>query len=184
VTSPTSLVATAGTRIDGLANVAGIYDGHLPTAEVDDATWDRVFAVNVTAMMKLTRATLPLMLKAGRGAIVNVSSEAGMRGSCAGTAYTAAKHAVIGFTRSTAFFYTPQGVRCNVVPPGPVSTNIALGPHTSEWAGERLSALFGAILPPVADPAELSSAITWLLSEDSSNVSGAVLAVDGGMAAI
>src|SRR6185312_12767060 len=85
------LDATNG-KVDGLANVAGIMDGFLPTAEIDDDTWDRVLAVNLTGMMRLTRAVLPLMLDAGHGSIVNVSSEAGLRGSAAGTAYTTSKH--------------------------------------------------------------------------------------------
>lgn len=120
-----------------MANVAGIMDGFLPPHELDDATWDRVMNVNVTAIMRLTRAVLPLMRAAKSGSIVNVSSEAGLRGSAAGTAYTTSKHAVIGFTKSTAFFYAPEGIRCNAVAPGAVATNIE-APFRSEFAGERL----------------------------------------------
>lgn len=177
------ILEAAGERIDGLANVAGIMDGFLPTAEVDDATWERVFAVNVTGMMRLTRAVLPRMLDAGRGSIVNVSSEAGLRGSCAGVAYTASKHAVNGFTKSTAFFYAPKGIRCNAVAPGAVATNIE-APFTSAWAGERLGPFLQTLVPGVAQPAQLAAAITWLLSDDSSNVTGVILADDGGWSAI
>lgn len=177
------IVSIAGDRIDGLANVAGIMDGFLPTAEVDDATWDRVMTVNVTALLRLSRAVLPRMVAAGAGSIVNVSSEAGLRGSAAGTAYTTSKHAVIGLTRSTAFYYTPAGVRCNAVAPGPVATNIE-APFTSQMAAERVGPILGATVPPVATAAQLAAAITWLLSDDSANVSGAVLASDGGWAAI
>lgn len=112
-----AILAAAGARIDGLANVAGIMDGFEPTAEIADSTWERVLAVNLTGMMTLTRAVLPTMLARGRGSIVNVGSEAGQRGSAAGTPYTTSKHAVNGFTVSTAFFYTPKGVRCNAVAP-------------------------------------------------------------------
>jgi NAD(P)-dependent dehydrogenase (short-subunit alcohol dehydrogenase family) len=83
-----AIVAAAGERIDVLVNNAGIMDGFLPAAEVDDATWERVMAVNVTAIMRLTRAVLPRMIAAGSGAIVNVTGEAGLRGSAAGVAYT------------------------------------------------------------------------------------------------
>ena len=177
------IVEAAGMRIDGLANVAGIMDGFEPTAEITDDTWDRVLAVNLTAMMRLTRAVLPRMLERGTGSIVNVGSEAGQRGSAAGTPYTTSKHAVNGFTKSTAFFYTPKGIRCNAVAPGPVATNIE-APFRSEWAAQRLGPLFQTNIPAVARPEELAAAITWLLSDDASNVSGAILSVDGGWASI
>ena len=177
------VVNAAGATIDGLANVAGIMDGFLPTAEVDDDTWERVLRVNLTAVMRLTRAVLPRMIEQGRGSIVNVSSEAGLRGSAAGTAYTTSKHAVIGLTRSTAFFYTPSGVRCNAVAPGGVATSIE-APFNSDFAMARLGPLMQTNVPPIAKASELAAAITWLLSDDSSNVSGAVLADDGGWAAI
>lgn len=172
-------VEAAGDTIDGLANVAGIMDGFEPSAEIQDETWERVMAVNVTATMTLTRAVLGPMLAAGKGSIVNVSSEAGQRASAAGTPYTTSKHAVNGFTKSTAFFYTPKGIRCNAVSPGAVQTNIE-APFRSAWAGERLGPFMQANIPGVAQPEELAAAIAWLLSDDSSNVSGAILPVDGG----
>jgi NAD(P)-dependent dehydrogenase (short-subunit alcohol dehydrogenase family) len=177
------LLEAAGGRVDALANVAGIMDGFLPPAEVDDATWDRVFAVNVTAIMRLSRAVLPLMVESGSGSIVNVSSEAGLRGSAAGAAYTASKHAVIGLTKSTSVFYAPKGVRANAVAPGGVATNIE-APFLSAWAGERVGPLLQTVVPPVAQAAQLAASITWLLSDDSANVTGVVLASDGGWSAI
>ena len=178
-----SLLAAAGDRIDGLANIAGIMDGFLPPSEVDDATWDRVFAVNLTAPMRLTRAVLPRMIEAGAGAIVTVSSEAGLRGSAAGTAYTSSKHAVIGFTKSVAFFHGPQGIRANAVAPGAVATNIE-APMRSVYAGSRIGPILQTIVPPVAQAEQLAAAITWLLSDDSTNVNGAILPSDGGWSAI
>ncbi|MFL6295696.1 MAG: SDR family NAD(P)-dependent oxidoreductase, partial [Actinomycetes bacterium] len=127
-----AVVAAAG-RVDALANVAGVMDAFLPPAEVDDATWERVFAVNVTAVMRLTRAVLPLMLAAGGGAIVNVSSEASLPASASGVAYTASKHAVNGITKSTAVFYKGDGIRANAVAPGPVATNLE-APFKSQHA--------------------------------------------------
>ncbi|MCE7481815.1 SDR family NAD(P)-dependent oxidoreductase [Microbacterium profundi] len=178
-----AVLAAAGDRVDGLANVAGIMDGFLPTAELTDEVWDRVLAVNLTAMMRLTRAVLPGMIARGTGSIVNVSSEAGQRGSAAGTAYTTSKHAVNGFTLSTAFFYGPKGVRCNAVAPGAVATNIE-APFHSEWAQQRLGPIMQTTIPSVAQPAQLAAAIAWLLSDDASNVSGAIMPVDGGWAAV
>jgi len=177
------VVDAADGRVDALANVAGIMDGFLPTAEIDDTTWDRVLAVNLTAVMRLTRAVLPLMVAAQRGSIVNVSSEAGLRGAAAGTTYTTSKHAVIGLTRSTAFFYAPAGVRCNAVAPGGVATNIE-APFRSQLAQDRIGPLLQVVVPPIATSEQLAAAITWLLSDDSANVTGAVLPSDGGWSAI
>jgi NAD(P)-dependent dehydrogenase (short-subunit alcohol dehydrogenase family) len=178
-----ALLAAAKGHVDALANVAGIMDGFLPPAELVDEVWERVMDVNVTAIMRLTRAVLPGMIRAGHGSIVNVASEAGLRGSAAGTAYTTSKHAVIGFTKSTAFFHTPQGIRCNAVAPGGVATNIE-APFRSQFGGERLGPYMQVNVPPIATSEELAAAITWLLSDDSTNVSGAILASDGGWSAI
>lgn len=177
------IVAAAGDRIDALANVAGIMDRFLPPSEVDDATWERVFSVNVTAPMRLTRAVLPLMIAAGSGTIVNVASEAALRGSTAGAAYTSSKHAIAGFTKSIAFFHGPQGIRANAVAPGAVDTNIE-APMGSEYAASRIGPVVQAIVPAPAQPEQLAAAITWLLSEDSSNVNGVVLPSDGGWSAV
>lgn len=177
------VVAAAEGRVDGLANIAGIMDDFLPLAEVDDATWERVMDVNLTSMMRLSRAVLPLMVAAGSGSIVNISSEAGLRGSAAGVAYTTSKHAVVGLTRSAAFFYTPKGVRVNAIAPGGVMTNIVAN-FRSPWGAERIGPFLQVNVPPPAQADQLAAAITWLLSDDASNVSGAVLPVDGGWAAV
>lgn len=178
-----AVVRAADGRVDALANVAGILDDFLPPAEMDDATWERVFAVNVTAMMRLTRAVLPLMLAAGGGAIVNVSSEASLRASAAGAAYTASKHAVNGLTKSTAVFYKDQGIRANAVAPGGVLTNIEAS-FRSQHAAAVLGPLMQATLPPPATAEQIAATITYLLSEDASNMNGAIVPCDGGWSAI
>ena len=178
-----TLVDAASGRIDVLANVAGIMDGFLPVGELDDVTWERVLAVNLTAAFRLTRAVLPLMMSQRNGSIVNVASEAGLRGSAAGAAYTASKHGLIGLTRSTAFMYAPNGIRANAVAPGPVRTNIE-APMKSALAAARVGPLFQTNLPPVAEPEQLAAAITWLASADAANVTGIVLASDGGWSAL
>lgn len=170
---------SSGTKkVDGLANVAGIMDDMTPMHEVTDAVWDRVFSVNVDGMFKLTRAVLPLMLEAHSGSIVNIASEAGLRGSAAGLAYTASKHAVVGITRSTAFMYAREGIRVNAVAPGPVATNIG-GNFASDFGAERIN-LMMTTLPPIAEPAQLAASITFLLSDDATNVTGVIVPSDGG----
>ncbi|RBY80791.1 SDR family NAD(P)-dependent oxidoreductase [Blastococcus sp. TF02A-26] len=181
--SPAALVAAAGERIDVLVNNVGIMDGFLPPAEMDDDTWERVLAVNLTATMRMTRAVLPVMLAAGGGSIVNVSSEAGFRASASGVAYAASKAAVNSLARSTALFYRPQGIRCNAVAPGPVATEIE-APFRSTLAGEVLGPIMAATIPPIATSEQLAAAITWIASDDASNVNGVVLACDGGWSAL
>ncbi|GGS85878.1 hypothetical protein GCM10010156_50620 [Planobispora rosea] len=173
------IVAAAGPRIDGLANVAGIVDDFTPIHEVSDAVWERVFAVNVDGLFRLTRAVVPAMLEAGRGSIVNVASEAALRGSTAGVAYTASKHAVVGITRSSAFMYGPHGIRVNAVAPGGVATGMGSGGVMSEFGKSRTGGVL-ALIPPIATAEQLAASITFLLSDDGVNVSGAVLPSDGG----
>lgn len=173
-----AIVAAAGGTVHGLANVAGITDGHRPLHETDDDVWGRVMAVNVDGPFRLMRALVPGMLEAGSGAIVNVASEAALRGGAAGTAYTVSKHAVVGLTRSAAFLYAPQGIRVNAVAPGPVATGIE-GAFASEFSQARLGPFLGMI-PPVADADTLAASIAWMLSDDSRNVNGVVLPSDGG----
>jgi NAD(P)-dependent dehydrogenase (short-subunit alcohol dehydrogenase family) len=158
-------------------------DDFLSPEEVDDATWDRVFAVNVTSMMRLIRAALPVMLAGGAGSIVNTASEAGLRGSAAGVAYTASKHAVIGLTKSTAVYYRNRGIRCNAVAPGAVATNIQTRMDTTGFT-EVVAPLLGAFALATATADQLAASITWLLSDDSANVNGSILASDGGWSAI
>ncbi len=172
-----AIVAAAGGRIDGLANVAGIMDDMTPLHEVSDAVWERVFAVNVDGMFRLTRAVIPVMLAGGGGSIVNVASEAALRGSAAGLAYTASKHAVVGITKSTAFMYAPKNIRVNAVAPGPVATNIQ-STNAGGYGPERIADHM-ANLPPIAFPPQLAASITFLLSDDGTNVSGVILPSDG-----
>lgn len=176
-------VDAAGGHVDGLANVAGVMDDFTPIHEVDDAMWERVFRINVTALMKLTRAVVPLMLDAGTGSVVNIASEAGLRGSAAGVAYTASKHAVIGMTKNSAVMYGPRGLRFNAVAPGAVLTNIEAR-WGSEMSAARIQPMMGVNIPAPATAAQLAASITFLLSDDGTNVNGAVLASDGGWSAV
>lgn len=178
-----ALATACAGRLDGLVNNAGIIDGFAPLGETDDALWQQVMAVNLDAPFRLARALLPLLLDSPAASVVNVASVAALRGSACGTAYTTSKHALIGMTRSAAFFYGPKGVRFNAVAPGGVATGIG-GEVRSEWGAARVMAVAAATAPPMATSEQLAAPICWLLSRDSDNVCGAVLAADGGWSAI
>ncbi|MFJ9037341.1 SDR family NAD(P)-dependent oxidoreductase [Streptomyces sp. NPDC102406] len=181
ITAPASaqaVLSAAGGRVDGLANVAGVMDDDAAVHEVDDEIWDRVMRVNVDGPMRLMRAVLPGMLAAGGGRIVNVVSEAALRGSAAGAAYTTSKHALVGLTRSSAYQYAGTGVRVNAVAPGAVATGIPV-PAPAPYGSARTARMRVAI-PGLAMAEELAASITFLLSEDSVNINGAILPSDGG----
>ena len=143
--APAKLLEAAGGQVDVLVNNAGIMDGFLPAAEIDDATLERVLDINVASMVRLIRAVVPGMAERKSGSIVNVSSEASLRGSISGVAYAASKHAVVGITQNTAAVYRHDGIRCNAVAPGAVKTNIE-APMNSQNAAMRL----GPVLRDVA----------------------------------
>ncbi len=177
--------AAAHGPLRGLVNNAGVMDVFAGAGETDDATWERCLRVNLTAPFLLTRAVLPSMLEAGGGSIVNIASEAGIRGAAAGAAYTASKHGVVGLTRNTAYVYARRGVRTNAVLPGGVATNImdSIDPSKIDQAG------MGAITPVHqtairnAEPAELAALVAFLIADESSNVNGAIIPSDGGWSA-
>jgi NAD(P)-dependent dehydrogenase (short-subunit alcohol dehydrogenase family) len=168
---------------NAVANVAGVMDWFLPAHEVDDETYHRVMAVNVEGPMRMSRKALGHFLERGEGAIVNVASEAAGRGAAGGFAYTAAKHAVIGQTRSIAWTYRSSGVRCTAVCPGAVETD--LGSSAAPRSGFGLDQIRPVLRlrGESVEPDRIASAISWLLSDVASNVNGAVLSSDGGWAA-
>ncbi|WP_371749661.1 SDR family oxidoreductase [Streptomyces sp. NBC_01283] len=184
ITEPASadaVLAAAAGRVDALANVAGVMDDDAAVHEVDDITWERVLRINVDGPMRLMRAVVPGMLAAGCGRIVNVVSEAALRGSAAGAAYTTSKHALVGLTMSSAYQYSGTGVQINAVAPGAVATGIAM-PVAAPYGSSRTAKMRVAI-PRLAMAEELAASITFLLSKDAVNINGAILPSDGGWSA-
>ncbi|MEV5529241.1 SDR family NAD(P)-dependent oxidoreductase [Streptomyces prunicolor] len=180
------VAATAVERfggVDVLVNNAGIMDRMSAVADVADAEWDRVIRVNLTAPFLLTRAVLPHMLSAGRGAIVNTASEAGLRGSAAGAAYTASKHGVVGLTRSLAVMYRKQGIRANAIAPGATATNISVEADRASHGPATLGPHFVNV-GRLAQPEEQAAAIVFLASDAASNINGVILPVDDGWSAV
>ena len=172
-------------RLDVLVNNAGIMDHFAGAANVEDALWDRVLRVNLSAPFYLTRAALTVMLPQGSGSIVNIASEAGIRGAAAGAAYTASKHGLVGLTRNTAYTYAKAGIRANAICPGGVETNVMTADIQQHIDTDGL----GALTPVhqsaqrVSQPIEQAHLAAFLASDAASNVSGAIIPNDGGWSA-
>ncbi len=176
-------LASAHGRLDIVVNNAGIMDGFRPVAEVTDEMWERVIAVNLTGPMLLARAALPLMLQAGRGVIVNISSIGGLLGGRAGAAYTASKHGLIGLTQNIAATYGGDGIRCVAVAPGGVNTGIPMGGEPSERGYATLSKTLQSN-PRMGEPEEIASLVAFLASDEASFINGATIVADGGWLAV
>jgi len=169
------LVQQAGT-VDVLVNNAG-FSWFGPTAELDVATFDRLFAANVRAPYFLVAALAPKMAARGSGSIINLGSMSGQIGLAGGAAYGATKATLASMTRSWAAEFSPSGVRVNAIAPGPVLTGGA--------APDRIEALGATtLLARAAEPSEIANVIVFLASPKASYVTGAVFAADGGRTAI
>ncbi|NOU82100.1 glucose 1-dehydrogenase [Paenibacillus sp. LMG 31459] len=175
-------VKTYGT-VDILVNNAGIMDNFEPAGDIEDDSWNRIFAVNTTSVMRATRKVLPIFLAKQQGVIINVASAGGLFGARAGAAYTASKHAVVGFTKNTGFMYAPQGIRCNAIAPGGVETNIgSTMTHINEFGMGRTQPGL-ALNPRTGKPEEIAQLALFLGSDEASFINGTVVTADGGWTA-
>ncbi|MFI6279018.1 SDR family NAD(P)-dependent oxidoreductase [Streptomyces sp. NPDC050988] len=169
--------------IDVLVNNAGIMDRMSAAGDTDDDEWERVLRINLTAPFLLTRAALPHLLANGKGAIVFTASEASLRGSAAGAAYTASKHGVAGLTKSLAVMYRDKGVRTNAIAPGGTVTGIQVQADRDALGPSVIMGYRGNI-GRAADADEQAAAIVFLASDAASNINGVILPVDNGWAAV
>lgn len=167
-------------RIDVLVNNAGIALSFSPLHERRPDEWLRVMAVNATGVFLGMRAVIPAMLEQGGGSIVNISSAAALgQWQIMESAYAASKAAVRVLTKTVGTQYAPQGIRCNSVHPGPVESEMAqavLGANPAVLE-HRLSRV---PMKRLGQPGEIAAAVAFLASAQSSYVTGAELAVDGG----
>jgi NAD(P)-dependent dehydrogenase (short-subunit alcohol dehydrogenase family) len=169
--------------VDILVNNAGIMDNMEPAGEITDQQWDRVFAINTTSVMRATRKVVPIFLAKGGGVIINIASVGGLFGKVAGSTYTASKHAVVGFTKSTAYMYATKGIRCNAIAPGAVATNIGSTMTNIDKFGAERTGLYLPLNPRVGQPEEIAGLALFLASDDAILVNGAVVVADGGWTA-
>jgi NAD(P)-dependent dehydrogenase (short-subunit alcohol dehydrogenase family) len=163
-------------RLDAAFNNAT--DGPLPAplADIDPADFDRGIRTNIRGTFLGMKYQIPAMLRSGGGAIVNMASIAGLNGVANLAAYVAGKAGIIGLTRVAALDYADQGIRINVVAPGPILT------HHLERAGEEAQrgAALSTPMRRVGRAEEVAAAVLWLCSDHASFITGATLPVDGG----
>ena len=169
--------------IDCFFNNAGIEGSVTPTADYDEEMFDRVIAVNVKGVFLGLRHVLPVMLRQGRGTIVNTASTAALQGSPGLSAYVASKHAVLGMTRTAAAEVGAAGIRVNAVCPGPTDTRMI---HSLAQQSGSSAERFTSVIPlgRYATTDEIGNVVLFLLSELSGSVTGAGWAVDGGRTAV
>ncbi|MFB3826572.1 MAG: SDR family NAD(P)-dependent oxidoreductase [Bryobacteraceae bacterium] len=167
-------------RIDVLCNNAARLGPNHASAEADDEEWECCLQVSLVGAQRFTSAVLPYMMRQREGSIINISSVQGLVAGRNSAAYTAAKHGLIGLTRSAAYDYGPHNIRVNAICPGAIQTRISPKPG-DELYQRQISKTF---LGRVGMPREVAEVALFLASDAASYITGAAIAVDGGWTAM
>ena len=178
-------------KVDVLANIAAVRV-HGPITEATAESWDFVIGVNLLAVSHCCKYAIPEMVKAGGGSIINVSSANATVGRKGMAQYDATKNAVLALTRSMACDHAEQGVRVNAISPGPTLTSFHIRnrvKRTGETPEEAEAAMRAAGAPHTllnrqAEPIEMAYPLLFLASDESSYVTGANFAIDGGISGL
>ena len=166
-------------RLDFAFNNAGVEQPVMATADLTEEEWDRIVNVNLRAVFLCMKFQIPLLQKQGGGVIVNTSSGAGVKGFRGQAAYAAAKHGVIGLTRSAALDYAGQNIRVNAVCPGIIETPM-MGRFTGGTTQGREAVIAQEPVGRMGKPEEIAATVLWLCSDLAGFVVGAAIVVDGG----
>ena len=167
---------------DLLLNTAGILDNYVTTLETTSELWDKIMNTNLKSQFLMVNQILPVMLQQTHGVILNMTSIAGMVAGGGGAAYTASKHAIIGYTKQLDYDFAAQGIRANCIAPGAIDTPM----NAADFAGDGAMAKQVAAETPAkrwAQPEEVANLSLYLLSNVSDYVHGTVVPIDGGWTA-
>ena len=168
-------------KLDVLVNNAGIMDEFTPIGELTNELFNKVMAVNLNGPIYAMRKAVQVMLEQEtKGNIVNIASIGGVCGARAGVAYTASKHAIVGATKNTAYMYAGK-IRCNVVCPGGVETEVMNSQtNISQFGVGRIMAGLDTSIP-AGKVEDISTAVLYIASDDAKFMTGAEIVIDGGV---
>jgi NAD(P)-dependent dehydrogenase (short-subunit alcohol dehydrogenase family) len=171
--------------LDCAFNNAGIGGASAALADYDEQAWNQVIAVNLTGVFLCMQSELRQMVQQGGGAIVNAASLVGVMGYQYLAGYAAAKHGVVGLTRTAALEYATHGIRVNAVCPGWIETPMVMDEGPAPASDPEVYAAIAGMAPMkrLGMPIEIAQAVAWLCSDEASFVTGHPLIVDGGVAA-
>ncbi|PID20741.1 3-oxoacyl-ACP reductase [Sporosarcina sp. P3] len=165
--------------IDVLLNTAGVLDGFAKTLDTDEALWDQIMNTNVKGTYFMTNEVLPHMIARKSGVIVNMASIAGLVAGGGGAAYTASKHAIVGYTKQLDMDYCREGIRANAIAPGAIQTPM----NQADFEGDGEMAKWVAGETPAgrwAQPSEVAGLTLYVASSAADYIHGAVIPIDGG----
>ncbi|MCE2405472.1 MAG: SDR family oxidoreductase [Dehalococcoidia bacterium] len=165
-------------RLDALVNAAAILIRTPPLAEVDERDWDLIMSTNLKGLFFCCKYAIPAMVQSGGGSIVNISSQAGLRGYGTSLPYGVSKAGVIHLTTTAAAQYTSQGIRINAIAPGPIDTPQMRGSTASTMEFESRGREHP--MRRAGKPEEIANTVLFLASDEASFVSGSTFLVDGG----
>ncbi|MEG0260075.1 MAG: 3-oxoacyl-ACP reductase [Lysinibacillus sp.] len=166
-------------QVDILLNTAGVLDGFAKTLDTDEILWDKIMNTNVKGTYFVTNTILPHMVQRKSGVIVNMASIAGLVAGGGGAAYTASKHAIVGYTKQLDLDYCREGIRANAIAPGAIQTPM----NKADFEGDGEMAKWVAKETPAgrwAQPSEVANLTLYLASQAADYIHGAVVPIDGG----